>query len=72
MALARDPAQLAAVEPAACAWVGGNAALLLARYEAGCGERARARALLEDAAAADPQGPIGKAARAEQAALDQS
>jgi hypothetical protein len=52
--------------------VRGNAALLLARYEAGGGDRAVARALLEEAAAVDPQGPIGKAARAERAALDQS
>lgn len=71
LGLSRDAA-LAAAEPAACARVAGNAALLLGRHEAASGERAAARALFDEAASVDPEGLIGKAARAARAALDQS
>jgi DNA-binding transcriptional MerR regulator/tetratricopeptide (TPR) repeat protein len=57
-----------AIEPAVRARIGANARLALGRHWMGAGDEARARALLDEAAAVDPDGPIGRAARGESAA----
>lgn len=53
------------IEPAARARIVGNAQLALGRHWKAAGEAARARALLEEAATADPEGTIGRIAREE-------
>jgi DNA-binding transcriptional MerR regulator/tetratricopeptide (TPR) repeat protein len=54
-----------AIEPAARARIGANARLSLGRHWMAAGETRRARALLEEAAAADPEGMIAEVAREE-------
>lgn len=56
------------LEPAARLRLGANVRLALARHHAATGDAARARALLEAAAAMDPGGPIADVARGELAA----
>lgn len=53
------------LDPAGAVRLGANARLALARFYAGAGDEARARALLEEAARMDPGGPMGEVARAE-------
>lgn len=55
----------AAIEPACRARIAANARLSLGRYYASIGDVRRARAVLELAAAVDPEGPIGDAVREE-------
>ena len=63
---ATDPGRSAlAVEPACRARIAANARLSLGRYHAAQGDVRRARAILELAAAVDPDGPIGDAVREE-------
>lgn len=59
------PASPAAIEPACRARIAANARLSLGRYYASIGDVRRARAVLEQAAAVDPEGPIGDAVREE-------
>lgn len=54
-----------AIEPACRARIAANARLSLGRYYASLGDVRRARAILEIAAAVDPDGPIGDAVREE-------
>lgn len=58
-------APLAPIEPACRARIAANARLSLGRYYAATGDVRRARAILELAAAVDPEGPIGDAVREE-------
>ena len=53
------------IEPACRARIAANARLSLGRYHASHGDVRRARAILELAAAVDPDGPIGDAVREE-------
>ncbi len=53
------------IEPACRARIAANARLSLGRYYATLGDVRRARAILEIAAAVDPDGPIGDAVREE-------
>lgn len=55
----------ASIEPACRARIAANARLSLGRYYASIGDVRRARAILELAAAVDPEGPIGDAVREE-------
>ena len=53
------------IEPACRARIAANARLILGRYHASLGDPRRARAILELAAAVDPDGAIGDAVREE-------
>jgi tetratricopeptide (TPR) repeat protein len=66
-ALATLEAAGSAIEPAAHARIGANARLALGRHWMAAGDETRARALLAAAAAVDPDGMIGRAAREEAA-----
>jgi tetratricopeptide (TPR) repeat protein len=57
------------LDAAARALLSANARLALGRCSAEAGERAKARAYFEQAAAVDPEGPIGAVAREELGAL---
>jgi DNA-binding transcriptional MerR regulator len=59
------PGGPAAIEPACRARIAANARLSLGRYYASIGDVRRARAILELAAAVDPDGAIGDAVREE-------
>jgi len=59
-----------AKEPVARARIKGNAALMLGRHALGEGDQARGRALLEEAASVDPEGPLAAAVAIELSAQD--
>jgi DNA-binding transcriptional MerR regulator/tetratricopeptide (TPR) repeat protein len=67
-----SPRDIPGLDPAACALLSANARLALGRFAAQAGSSDRAKAYFEEAAAVDPEGPIGVVAREELGALNRS